>query len=71
MNVSVHSSDDCLYYLDGQMRCLWTLAVEITAVLDRISERENKVSRDADQIAMVSVLLIKVTSDDKIHYKPI
>ena len=44
LNVSVDSFDDCLYLLDGRFECLSTMIIEITAVVEPLSNRENKVS---------------------------
>ena len=47
LNIFVHSFDDCLYLLDERFECLSTLVIKITAVLDSLSNRENKVSRNS------------------------
>ena len=44
LNISVYSVDECLYLLDGRFECLSTLIVEIQAITDSLSHRENKVS---------------------------
>ncbi len=44
LNIMVNAFDDCLYLLDGRLESLSTLVIEIWAITDSLSNKDNTVN---------------------------